>query len=67
MAARYCTKTTGDECASCAGWWITVLNISEPRGEAHTLVPRPRPVSCVLAVAVKPDGSVRRMLSFLES
>ncbi len=37
----------------------------EPGGATQTLVPRPRPASCVEAVNVKPDGNLAISLGFL--
>lgn len=33
---------------------MTVEKMSDPAGETHTLEPRPRPATWIVAVAVKP-------------
>lgn len=65
MAAMYCRKTMGREAARCAGWLMTVDMMRQPAGASHTLVPRPRPATCVVAVAVKPVGSFSSSFGFL--
>lgn len=49
------------------GWRITVEKMRDPAGDTHTLEPRPRPATWVVAVAVKPWGSRRRSWVFLYS
>jgi hypothetical protein len=46
---------------------MTVLKIREPGGASHTFEPRPRPATCVVAVAVNPWGTALRSLGFLQS
>jgi hypothetical protein len=65
IAAMYWMKTTGREAARYAGWFMMVENMSPPGGATQTLVPRPRPATCVEAENVKPVGSFDISLGFL--
>lgn len=47
------------------GWRMTVEKISDPAGDTHTLDPRPRPATWIVALAVKPWGSRRSIWVFL--
>lgn len=47
------------------GWRMTVEKMSDPAGDTHTLLPRPRPATWMVAVAVKPWGSRRSSWVFL--
>ena len=49
------------------GWRITVEKMRDPAGDTHTLEPRPRPATWIVAVAVKPWGSRRSSWVFLHS
>src|SRR4051812_48603322 len=64
-AARYCMKTTGRIAEMLAGGVMTVDIMSAPCGDTQTLEPRPRPATWVVAVKVKPVGSVARSFGFL--
>ncbi len=64
-AAIYCRKTTGAWVVKDIGWRTRVENMSDPAGETHTLEPRPRPATWMVAVAVKPAGRRRRISVFL--
>ena len=41
-------------------------NINDPAGETQKFVPRPRPATCTVAVAVKPVGRRLRTAVFLK-
>src|SRR6478609_11989746 len=58
-------KTTGRVMARWAGWSMTVEKSREPGGASQTLLPLPRPATCVVAVNVKPVGTLERILGFL--
>lgn len=65
IAAKYWINTTGADCIFSSGWRSTVENISAPAGDTQTFDPRPRPATWVVALAVKPLGSLRSSLGFL--
>lgn len=58
-------KTMGRVAARWAGWLMTVEKSRLPAGATQTLAPRPRPATWVVAVRVKPVGSLERSLWFL--
>jgi len=57
--------TTGAVVDNDNGCRTMKLCIRQPGGEIHTLLPRPRPASCVVAVNTRPVGNVRRIDGFL--
>lgn len=65
IAARYCIKTTGAVFPSSMGCFMQTDQIKHPKGETQTLEPRPRPATCVVAVKVKPAGSLESSFEFL--
>lgn len=58
-------KMTGAELLSDMGCFIVMEKIKDPAGETQTLEPRPRPATWVVAVTVKPSGTLERSFGFL--
>ena len=65
IAARYWMNTTGAALPNSKGCFMHTEKTREPAGETQTLDPRPRPATWVVAVNVKPGGSLDRSLVFL--
>lgn len=61
----YWRKPTGACFSRETGWRTIVEKMRQPAGDIQTLLPRPRPATWTVAVAVKPVGRRRSNWVFL--
>jgi len=66
IAARYWMNITGAVLLNSIGCFIHVEKSRHPAGETHTFAPLPRPATWVVAVNVKPFGTLERSFGFLD-
>lgn len=64
-AAMYWRKPTGAWVSRETGWRTMVEKMRQPAGDTQTLLPRPRPATWTVVVAVKPVGRRRSNWVFL--
>ena len=65
IAARYWMKTTGAVLLRSMACFMHTERFNDPAGDTHTLEPRPRAASWVVAVNVKPVGRFESSFAFL--
>lgn len=58
-------NTTGAVLLSSIGCFMHTDKINDPAGDTQTFEPLPRPATCVVAVQVKPFGSLDSNFVFL--